>query len=872
MARFTGRITRVVGALGAALFIGTIVTGVPALPTAAAAGRRSGSSRPVVGFALDQGTSPTLRHMPRDQAQPQRPPREGPARRHGTSAPKSVLVADPVRQTMSATIAAPTVASFEGTSNIDGVVPPDTDGAVGPNDYVELVNQHYQVFSKAGVSLAGPVESAQMWSAFSSSSSAAKLCTTNPGGDGIVLYDRAADRWLFSELAFSSGVFGPSGPFVECFAVSQTGDPAGAYYVYAFLMSNSDLPDYPKIGIWGNSYYLSANMFTSVLAASGNPEVWAFDRTAMINHTSPVQDVTFAGSVPSTYNTILPADVDGPTPPPAGSPEIFAGLDFATNTTMGLWQFSPVDWTNPAAATFTGPTNVTVAAYNTLCGLSQNCLPQPGTSQTLDAISDRVMYRLAYRNFSDHEALVVNHSVNAATNGTQAGVRWYEFDRPLVNGQPSGTFTVAQQGTYAPDASTDRWMGSIAMDGAGDMALGYSATSATLNPSVMFSGRLRGDPAGQMTVAEGTIQAGGGAQTGYNRWGDYTRMAVDPVDDCTFWYVGEYYSASAAYQWQTRIGSFKLSSCTATADYSLAVSPASQSAVQGGAAPGYTVTINASNGFAGSVSLGATGLPAGASASFSPNPATSSSTLTITTAATTPIGSYPFTITGTSGVLSHTAFATVVVNPAGTFSVGASPSSQAVVQGSGTSYAISATPTSGFNSPVSLGVSGLPSGASGSFSPNPAVGPGYSSTLSVTTSPATPAGTYTLTISGTSGSLTNTTAVTLTVTTNTVSKVLHIVAMNGYGQVGSRNWKAWADVTVDDQNGKPVSGVTVTFSFSGGASATRTCTTNTSGYCITSGNKVTVSLSQHSETIVTTNVVKTGYTWDGMKFGTTLTR
>jgi hypothetical protein len=870
MAGSTGWTCRIVGALGAALIAGTVVTVVPAVPSAGAAGHRSGASGPVVGLALDQGTSAAVRDMPHDQAQPQRPPREGPVRRHGTLAPKSAIIADLVRQTAPATVAAPTVASFEGTNNIDGVVPPDTDGAVGPNDYVELVNQHYQVFSKAGVSLAGPVESAQMWSAFSSSSSAAKLCTTNPGGDGIVLYDRAADRWLFSELAFTSGVFGPSGPFVECFAVSQTGDPTGAYFVYAFLMSSSELPDYPKIGIWGNSYYLSANMFTSVLASSSNPEVWAFDRTAMINHTSPVQDVTFAGSVPSTYNTILPADVDGPTPPPAGSPEIFAGLDFATNTTMGLWQFSPVDWTNPGAATFTGPTNIAVAAYNTLCGGSQNCLPQPGTNQTLDAISDRVMYRLAYRNFGDHEALVVNHSVNAASSGTQAGVRWYEFDRPLANGQPSGNFTVAQQGTYAPDASTNRWMGSIAMDGAGDMALGYSATSASLNPSVMFTGRLKGDPAGQMTVAEGTIQAGGGAQTGYNRWGDYTRMAVDPVDDCTFWYVGEYYSASASYQWQTRIGSFKLSNCTATPDYSLSVAPASQRAIQGSATPGYTVTVSPSNGFTGSVSLSASGLPAGAGASFSPNPATTSSTLTVTTAATTPIGSYPLTITGTSGSLSHTALATLVVNPTGTFTLASSPPSQSVMQGSGTSYATTVSPAGGFNSPVALSVSGLPSGASGSFSPNPAVGSGYSSTLSVTTGPGTPVGTYTLTLTGTSGNLTSATTVALTVTANT-TKVLHIVAMNGYAKVGTLNWKTWADVTVDNQNGKPAAGVTVTFSFTGGTNATRTCITNTSGYCSTSTTKVVVLLSQPSETIITTNAAKTGFAWDGTKFGVTLT-
>jgi hypothetical protein len=242
--------------------------------------------------------------------------------------------------------------------------------------------------------------------------------------------------------------------------------------------------------------------------------------------------------------------------------------------------------------------------------------------------------------------------------------------------------------------------------------------------------------------------------------------------------------------------------------------------------------------------------------------------LTVTTPANTPIGSYPLTITGTSGSLTHTAAATLAVEPAGNFSLTGSPASQSVAQGQGTSYAMTVNPSNGFNSPVSLSVTGLPSGVTGSFSPNPTTA---GSTLTLATRASTPPGTYTLALKGISGNLTRTTSVSLTVTGTSVGTVLHIVSMNGYGRVGTTSWRAWADVTVADQNGTAVQGAKVTFSFSGGAAAQRTCKTNQSGYCSTSGNKVTVPLSQPSETILTNNVAKSSCTWDGVKFAVTLT-
>jgi hypothetical protein len=571
----TGPLHRAIAALAAATAVGGLASVGQVATATAAAPQISAQGAPValspvppttsptgalVGVALGRTASRSVHDIQNENGDTGPAPNRPLAPRHGPTNPGHHTPIGGVQATP-APGAAPSNTSFEGTNNTDAVLPPDTDGAVGPNDYVELVNTHYEVFNKSGTPLAGPIETTQLFSRFAHSTSGAQLCYYNAGGDGIVLYDRAADRWLVTQLGFTEGVFGPQGPFVECMAVSQTSDPTGAYYAYAFLLDSSNLPDYPKFGIFGNSYYLSANLYSSVFASSGNPAVWAFDRNTMLAGGLP-QSVEFAGDVPDTYNTILPANVNGAIQPPAGEPETYAGMDFANNTTLGIFQFSQVNWNNPGAATFTGPINLTVAPYSTMCGLSQDCLPQPGTGQLLDAISDRVMQPLSYRNLGDHEALVMDHTVNVSTTGgNQAGVRWYEIDRRIVSGNTTNQpFTIAQQGTYAPDGN-NRWMASTAMDGAGDMALGYSIGSASMYPSIAFTGRSKCDAPNQMTVPEGTIQPGAGAQTGANRWGDYTDMSVDPTDDTTFWYVGEYYSTTSASGWQTRIGSFRVPSC-----------------------------------------------------------------------------------------------------------------------------------------------------------------------------------------------------------------------------------------------------------------------------------------------------------------------
>jgi hypothetical protein len=242
-----------------------------------------------------------------------------------------------------------------------------------------------------------------------------------------------------------------------------------------------------------------------------------------------------------------PATLDGATLPPLGSPMYLLGLNTNTLDSLDLFQFK-VNWSNPANTSFHGPASIPVPAFTQACH-GGVCVPQPGTTQMLDGVGDRLMYRLAYRNFGDHEALVVNNSVNDPT-GTFVGIQWYEIRSPA-------TPVLYQSGTFMPD-STSRWMGSIAMDKMGNMMLGYSVSSPTVYPGIRATGRLATDPLGTME-AESTIMNGVGYMTD-THWGDYTSMVVDPVDDCTFWYVGEYMPSSGP-GWSTRIASMKFTNC-----------------------------------------------------------------------------------------------------------------------------------------------------------------------------------------------------------------------------------------------------------------------------------------------------------------------
>ena len=436
-------------------------------------------------------------------------------------------------QTTNAALAMPApIVNFAGLTNIDGLYPPDTNGDVGPNNYVQWVNSHFQVFSKTGASVYGPAAGNTIWSGFGGP------CETRNDGDPVVLYDAFADRWLMTQ-------FTAANPYGECVAVSVSGDPTGAYYRYFFQFSTTIFYDYPKLGVWPDGYYLSANRFNGNTFAGAS--AIALNRGRMLSGQSATYQ-EFQTS--TTYGTLLPADHDGLNPPPVGSPNFFAEIGA---TALHLWRFH-VDWVTPANSTFTGPTALTVAAFTQLCAATRNCVPQNGTSQRVDGIGDRLMHRLVYRNFGDHETLAVNHTVDAG--GGQAAVRWYEVRNP------NGTATLYQQGTYAPDA-THRWMGSLALDGSGNMALGYSVSSASIYPSIRYTGRLVTDTLGLLPQGETGIITGTGAQTGTGaRWGDYSNMSIDPVDDCTFWYTQEYLATTGTAPWVTRVASFKFPSCT----------------------------------------------------------------------------------------------------------------------------------------------------------------------------------------------------------------------------------------------------------------------------------------------------------------------
>lgn len=442
--------------------------------------------------------------------------------------------------------------SFDGVNNRNGVLPPDTVGAIGVSHYVQMTNLSFAIYNRDGTIAYGPANNNTLWGALGGP------CATENDGDPIVLYDKVAHRWLMSQFALPNF---PNGPFYQCIAISQTEDPTGGWHLYSYLVSNTKLNDYPKFGSWPDGYYMSINQFSCNAFSCnwGGQGAIVFERDKMLVGDPTARMVYFdLYSINPNLGGMLPSDLDSATPPPVGSPNYFVLVDDNSwgysPDQLQIWKFH-VDWSNPASnSTFTFDKTLATAAFDSnLCGYSRNCISQPGTPVRVDALSDRLMFRLQYRNFGDGQALVTNHSVDVGSD--HAGVRWYE-----LRNSGSG-WNIYQQGTFAPD-SDHRWMGSVAMNGAGDMALGYSVSSTSTYPSVRFTGRLNGDPLGLMTQGEGTIVTGSGYQThSSGRWGDYSAMSVDPIDDCTFWYTQEYYLTAGASPWKTRIGSFKLSNC-----------------------------------------------------------------------------------------------------------------------------------------------------------------------------------------------------------------------------------------------------------------------------------------------------------------------
>ncbi len=428
--------------------------------------------------------------------------------------------------------------SWEGVNAIWRSSPPDTTGDIGPNHYIQVLNFGFQIWNKTGASLYGPANLNTQWQGFGGP------CETDTGFDPVVLYDSFADRWLIHRVS----PFPTAQNYYSCIAISASGDPLGEWDLYAFPLGGQDFYDYSKLGVWADGYYLSSNRSSS--SAFLGPAAVVFDRANMLAG-QPAAFQQF--NIDPLYCALLPADLDGTRLPPAGSPNYYATIINGVPNTISLWRFH-VDWGTHANSTFTGPINLATAPSNQwVCGGSWDCIPQPGTAQKLEPLSAWLMYRLVYRNFGDHEALVTNQTVDADGTG-HAGVRWYEIR------DPGASPYVYQQGTYAPD-SNHRWMGSIAMDHAGDIALGYSVSSSSVYPSIRYTGRRASDPLGTMPQGEGVLIAGGGSQTDTNRWGDYSMMTIDPVDGCSFWYTTEYYQTTSAANWHTRIGSFRFPSC-----------------------------------------------------------------------------------------------------------------------------------------------------------------------------------------------------------------------------------------------------------------------------------------------------------------------
>ena len=693
----------------AAVFV--IATG---FPTSVAADLPSSSGPVDVSAAVRHDVSPPLRNLG-PTAPSAATLRERPLRLVGPgSSPNQADGA--VQTTTGAAVATSTGLNFPGVGAgdygfTDQYAPPDTNGAVGATQYVQWVNTYFAVFDKqTGAIAAGfPKAGNAIWAGFGGG------CQANNDGDPIVQYDKAANRWILTQFSVSTT------PYLQCVAVSTTSDATGSYYRYAFDYGSTQFPDYPKLGVWPDAYYVTFNMFTSIFVGA---KVCAYDRTAMLTGAAATQQCV---QLSNSYGGLLPSDLDGATAPPPGAPNVV--MNFGSNS-LNLWKFH-VDFGTPANTTFTGPVNLPVASFSRACNGS-NCVPQPGTSQKLDSLGDRLMYRLAYRNFGDHESLVLNHSVSVGGNLFKSGVssvRWYELRNAPGSTISSAAPIVYQQGTLGASDGIHRWMGSLAMDKTGNIALGYSASSGSVYPSIRYTGRVPTDTLGTME-AEAVIQAGGGSQLqNLSRWGDYSAMTVDPVDDCTFWYTSEYLKASGTWNWSTRIASFTFPGCVPAAPLTITTT----SLPAGTVGSSYNQTVVATGGTTpyawslatGSLPAGLTLAPSGAISGTPTTAGTSNFTVSVTDNSTptkqtatqalsivaNPAAAAPLTITTTS-------------LPAGT--VGSSYNQTVVATGGTIPYA------------WSLATGSLPAGLtlapSGAISGTPTKQGTYSFTVSVTDS------------------------------------------------------------------------------------------------------------------------------------------
>ncbi|HEV2387644.1 MAG TPA: hypothetical protein VGS20_10360 [Candidatus Acidoferrales bacterium] len=518
--------------------------------------------------SIAHGSTAALRSYPPTPPQwrPGKPPREVPLRlpkkpRGGGGGGGGGPWTDPDLQTASYTATFSTTAAFQGQS-FTGAIPPDTNLSVGGQnlanvnggtEIAQIVNTSYAVYDTSGGQVLGSTDLSAL---FGNLPATANCNANGDGGDTVVLWDKSDGHWLIGQLAYNSD-------FTQndyCLAISDTADAAGSYQVYD-IPFGSDTPDYPKLAVWGDGIYFSANMFklkvnrfTGAISATFlGAQACSFPRP-----TTLPGSVTFTctGSGNAAIYNILPADVDGPTLP-AGSDYYLQFVDNLSSTSgneLTLYQFQ--------SGKLVALGNLSVGTFHEACG-GGTCVPELGTTQQLDSLGDRLMYRLSYRNYGASQAMVVNHSVQLSSTSHQAGIRWYK----LCSQTAPVPFKVCDQSTFSPDLATYRWMGSIAQDSAGDFGLGYSTSSSSIYPSVAVTG-LNSVLGETGMETESTIFPGPNFQDTYSRWGDYSSMAVDPHDDCTFWYTTEYSTTTDLFGidnffWGTVIGSFHFPNCAA---------------------------------------------------------------------------------------------------------------------------------------------------------------------------------------------------------------------------------------------------------------------------------------------------------------------
>ena len=553
------------------------------------------TSAPIVSQAAKSDVSPAFRDIAA-QVGP-----SGPAREIDTDRQRPNPNPDPSKgsvdtaiQSVMGPLAMPSpVVNFEGMSNYWGVYPPDPSGDIGRNHYVQMVNLGVEIYDRTGRTVMGPINANLLWSGFGGN------CETQNAGDPIVIYDQLADRWVLTQFSGSAAT-----PYYECIAISTSGDPTGTYYRYAFESPAPRFNDYPKIAMWPDAYYMTSREFIPSYAGLG---AYALQRDKMLVG-DPTAGMVYFHLDGSTLESDrwLPSDLEGFNLPPAGAPNWFL------TTTSDEWcggqppctdqiiirEFK-VNWTTPLSSTFEEVSRIDVDPFDAIVCPTRACIPQPDTNVLIDSLTaggTGILFRLPYRNFGDYQSLLLQQTVDVGQ--ARSGLRWYEVRSP----GPSPN--LYQQSTLAPGDNLHRWMGSIAQDNQGNIALGYSVSSADKYPSIWYTGRLVTDPPGVMTQGEAELYAGSGSQTGpANRWGDYTQMAVDPVDDCTFWYTNEYYESTSLIGWHTRIGAFRYPGCTRPAG-----TPTPVPTIEGTPVPTATATPCANTVIAGSITLSDTNI------------------------------------------------------------------------------------------------------------------------------------------------------------------------------------------------------------------------------------------------------------------------